>query len=115
MKTHTTKKTPYWIIITVQSVVTVFFILYAIVSKQEANQQRELAQINERKVKELEKIALHEKEIAELEKRKADEQKMIAEDERRIAELQKKIAEEQTKRAEEQTKRAIEATRRARK
>jgi WD40 repeat protein/energy-coupling factor transporter ATP-binding protein EcfA2 len=85
------------------AIISVFFLLYAVVAKQEADSQKLKAQLNEKKAiaqeqkaKEQEKIALHEKEVAEEQRQLAIKEKEEADKQRKNAEDQKKLADEQT-------------------
>jgi WD40 repeat protein/energy-coupling factor transporter ATP-binding protein EcfA2 len=95
------------------AIISIFFLLFAVVKQNEAEEQTKLAVKNEQKANDQKKIALHEKELAEEEKRKAEEERRKADEQRTIAENQKKIAEEQTLLAQEQTRRANQQTKRA--
>jgi WD40 repeat protein len=81
------------------AIISIFFLLYAIVKKGEADDQRRVAVLNEKKAKDQEKIAVEEKQKAEHEKEIAEQQRKIAEDQKKIAENQTEIAKEQTDKA----------------
>jgi hypothetical protein len=74
MKTHTNKKTPYWIIIAVLTFVAIFFLLFAIVAKQDADRNAMLARLNEMKAEQQMHVALIAKQEAEKAKKLLEEQ-----------------------------------------
>jgi WD40 repeat protein len=97
------------------AIISIFFLLFAVVARQEAEKNAELAKKNEQKALEQKKLAdaatieaKKQETIALNEKKIAEEQKLIALQQKEEALKQKKRAEEQTKIAEAQTKLAEE-------
>jgi hypothetical protein len=79
MKTHTIKHTPYWIIIAILSFITIFFLLLAVVNKQDADRNMLLAQKNEKKAEQQMKLALIAQQQAEDTKKLMEERLKQAE------------------------------------
>jgi WD40 repeat protein len=97
------------------AIISIFFLLFALVAKQEADENAKLARENEQKALDQKKLAdaatieaKKQEAIALNEKKIAEEQKLIALQQKEEALKQKKRAEEQTKIAEAQTKLAEE-------
>ena len=108
------------IILGTAAVISIGFLIFAIVQKIEADkkreeakqqtiiaiEQRKLADKNADEAKKQTKIAIHEREIAKEQERIAKEKEEEANDERKKAEAQTKIAKEATKRAQESERQA---------
>jgi WD40 repeat protein/energy-coupling factor transporter ATP-binding protein EcfA2 len=99
------------------AIISIFFLLFAVVARNEAisakakaEENMQLAMTNEKKAKEAEEVAKHEKMLADEAKLAAIKEKEEADKQRKKAEEQTKIAETQRKRAEEQTKIAVAQT-----
>ena len=85
-------KWPFWVI-GIQSVLIVFFLLYAIVLKQKADSLLMMAKKNELKAMDQEKVIRLGKEVEEY-KKKAEALKQIAEQQKMIAEEERYLADE---------------------
>lgn len=105
------------IILGTAAVISIFFLIFSVVQKLEAqkqteiaNVQRKLADTNAEEAKKQQKIAEHEKEVAKEQERIAKEQEKIAKDKEKEANEQRKLAEDNAAEAKRQEEIAKDQT-----